>query len=129
MLSRSLLAMLILVALAASLNAWGANDLKWGHPQVPRAGACFYKEKGFAGDYFCISSGHSYNVLPDGINDRISSIRVFGGASVQIYNDSNFGGRNMQFREDVANLKKVALPSDPSKNWDDRISSIAVQSH
>jgi hypothetical protein len=125
---RFLLAMLILLAIA-SLDARASNEPKWGHPQVPRAGACFYKETGFAGDYFCISSGRSYNVLPDGLNDRISSIRVFGGATVRIYNDSNFCGLQMQFRKDVANLKKVALPSDPGKNWDDRISSIAVRSH
>ena len=62
--------------------AWGNN-----------AGACFYKEINYAGEYFCMRRGESYPNLPPGYNDRISSIKLMHHAEVTLYNDSNFGGR------------------------------------
>jgi Protein of unknown function (DUF3011) len=59
---------------------WGNPG--YGHrPPMPggpnwgkNAGACFYKEINYAGEYFCMRRGESYPNLPPGYNDRISSI-------------------------------------------------------
>ena len=89
----------------------------WGHNEaMPRAGACFYEDANFHGQYFCVQRGASYASLPRGFNDRISSVRVFG-ARVEIFKDRDFHGRTSQFRGDERNLRGA---------WKDDISSIRV---
>jgi hypothetical protein len=95
----------------------------WGR----NAGACFYKEINFAGEYFCMRRGESYPNLPPGYNDRISSIKILHGAEVTFYNDSNFGGRRGSTRRDVPNLKAWRTADDPSRTWNDRVSAIQVR--
>ena len=90
--------------------AWGRNEA------MPRAGACFYEDANFRGQYFCVPRGTTYASLPRGFNDRISSVKVFG-ARVAIFKDRDFHGRSSEFRGDVHNLKG---------NWKDDISSIRV---
>jgi hypothetical protein len=70
--------------------------------------------------------GESSNNLPPGYNDRISALRLFGGAEVTFYNDSNCG-RRASTRRDVANLKNWRTADDPTRAWNDRISSIQVR--
>jgi Beta/Gamma crystallin len=89
---------------------WGRNEA------MPRAGACFYEDANFHGQYFCVQRGSSYASLPRGFNDRISSVRVFG-AKVEIFKDRDFRGRSSEFHGDAHNLKG---------NWKDDISSIRV---
>jgi hypothetical protein len=98
----------------------------WGHPAFPRRGACFYQEPNFGGSYFCMRAGMSYTTVPPGFNDRITSIRVMG-ADVAIFNDTSFRGVGGRTRRDVANLRRWRLPTDPSRTWNDRISSIQVR--
>jgi len=105
----------------------GHRPPKPGGPNWGNSGACFYKEAGFGGEYFCMRRGESYNNLPPGYNDRISAIRVFGGAEVSFYNDSNYGGRRASTRRDVANLKNWRTADDPTRTWNDRISSFQVR--
>jgi hypothetical protein len=88
----------------------------WGRAAVPRAGACFYEDANFRGQYFCVPRGGAYTSLPRGFNDRISSIRVFG-AAVRIYEDRNFRGHARDIRRDTGNLRG---------DWRDTISSIRV---
>ena len=64
--------------------------------------------------------------MPPGFNDRISSIRVFNGAVVRLFADSNFAGDRMRVQNDVDNLKNFRLRRDPSRTWNDRISALAV---
>jgi hypothetical protein len=98
----------------------------WGRPHFPRAGACFYQAGGFNGDYFCMRVGERWPALPHGFNDTISSIRVFGGARVRIFNDHDFGGISTRIDHDVDSLLRYRIPENPAKSWNDRISSIAV---
>ena len=88
----------------------------WGREQQPQEGACFYEDKNFRGRYFCAPRGASYTSVPDGLNNRISSIRVFDG-EVRIFQDQKFHGKSTDIRGDVANLKG---------NWSDKVSSIRV---
>ena len=98
----------------------------WGRPHPPAGGACFYRDAGFNGDYFCLKDGERWPSLPPGFNDRISSIRVFGGARLRVFNDADFGGISAMIDHDVDDLSIFRLPENPFKSWNDRISSIAV---
>lgn len=104
----------VVMAAAAPLEAQ-----RWGRPRPPRAGACFYQNANFGGDYFCVQVDDAYDVMPEGLNDRISSIRVFGDASVVVYRDPNFRGRSTRFTDDIDNLQ--------FENWNDAISSLEVR--
>jgi len=116
------------------VNAYWGNPGPGHRPPMPggpnwgnKAGACFYKDINYSGEYFCLRRGESYSNLPPGYNDRISSIKVMHGATVTLFNDSNFGGRRGSTNRDVANLKNWRTADDPSRTWNDRISAIQVR--
>ena len=92
---------------------------RWGRPSTPRTGACFYRDADFRGDYFCARNGEDIPEMPSGMNDQVSSIRVFGDVEVTIYQDVRFRGRSARYRGDVRNLG--------SQGWNDRLSSISVK--
>ena len=99
---------------------------QWGRPHPPRAGACFYRDAGFNGDYFCMRRGDRWASMPSGFNDSISSIRLFGGVRIRLFNDSNFQGYTARLDHDVDDLHNIRVREDPSHTWNDRISSISV---
>src|SRR5262249_47148446 len=103
--------------LAASSSAFAQ---RWGHGRTPRDGACFYKDADFSGEYFCVSAGSNLPTIEDGLNDKISSMRLFGNTEVTVYRDRHFNGRSTRFGNDVHNLKNAG--------WNDTISSIEVRS-
>jgi hypothetical protein len=96
------------------------NGGKWDH-----GGACFYKDSDFRGDYICLHRGEQRASLPD-MNDRISSIRVFGGARVTVYINSNFSGQRADTAADIPNLSRWMVPG-MNHSWNDRISSMRVK--
>lgn len=106
-------------ALVLLCAAVPAQAQRWGRPRQPRAGACFYQNANFGGDYFCVEAGDEYDSMPDGLNDRISSIRLFGDASVVVYRNPNFGGRSTRFTDDVDNMQH--------EGWNDTVSSLRVR--
>ncbi len=106
------------VALALAM-ASTATAQRWGRERPPRDGICFYEDRDYRGDYFCARTGESFDSLPAGMNDRISSIRIFGRAEVTVFSDYDFRGRSSRFESDVRNLR--------GENWNDRISSVRVQ--
>jgi phage-related protein len=101
------------------LGATAADAQRWGRPRPPRAGACFYQNANFRGDYFCVQAGDGYDAMPEGLNDRISSIRLIGDASVTVYRNPNFSGRSTRFTDDVSNLQE--------EGWNDTVSSVRVR--
>lgn len=110
--------LLAVIALCASASTLAAQQ--WGRPRSPRDGACFYKDPNFNGDYFCLEAGDEYSRMPDEMNDKISSVKVFGRAEAFVYKDIRFEGRSSRFDGDVKNLK--------NEGWNDLISSIRVRS-
>jgi hypothetical protein len=105
-------------ALVVSIPAVASAQLRWGRPTAPRDGACFYRDAGFRGDYFCVRAGEDVPWIPGGLNDEISSIRTFGRAEVTVYRDRRFSGRSERFERDVFNLR--------NQGWNDRLSSLRV---
>jgi hypothetical protein len=103
----------------AGLFASDAGAQQWGRPRTPSAGACFYRDANYRGDYFCLRSGEDLDQMPSGLNDRISSIRTFGGVEVVVFRNPGFSGRTARFYQDVSNLQ--------SEGWNDTLSSLAVR--
>jgi hypothetical protein len=99
-------------------NGGDSDRPVWGRPQLPQSGACFYKDINFHGDYFCAPRGSSIKQVPHGSNDKISSIRLFGGATVTVYRDNNFDGASSHFTSDMRDLRTVG--------WNDLISSFQI---
>jgi hypothetical protein len=120
--SRTTLSAVLLLCLIAV----PALAQQWGRPHPPRMGACFYRDSDFRGDYFCLKVGERWPQMPPGFNDKITSIRVFNGAVVAIFEDGGYSGERMRIDGDVDTLKRFRLRHDPSRNWNDRISSLAV---
>lgn len=114
----------VLLLFFTSLPAFAQWD--WGRPHPPRSGACFYKEHDFGGDFFCLRPGERWPSLPRGFNDRISSVRVFGGARLRVFTNDNFNGPSLIIDHDIFDLRRVPVGPNPFKSWNDRISSLAV---
>lgn len=106
------------LGLLAGTSRVAEAQLRFGRAPQPRAGACFYEDSNFRGDYFCISSGEDVRQMPREMNDRISSVQIIGNASVVVYRDSRFRGQSARFDGDVRNLKR--------EGWNDLVSSIRV---
>jgi len=108
------------IALCALVGAQVVEAQRWGRPTTPRTGACFYQDSNFQGDYFCVGAEQDVTQVPDGMNDRISSIRTFGSTEVTIFQDSRFRGRSESFGGQIRNLR--------DEGWNDRLSSIRIRS-
>jgi len=117
---RSLIAVVGAIVLCALVGTQIVEAQRWGRPTAPRAGACFYRDANFQGDYFCSGAGQDVIQVPDDMNDRISSIRTFGNTEVTIFQDSRFRGRSESFGGNIRNLR--------DEGWNDRLSSIRIRS-
>ncbi len=71
-------------------------------PVTPKV--CFYRNQNYNGSSFCVAPGTSNNALMAGWNNSISSIRVFGGAKVQLCKNWNFSGRCAAYNTNIARL-------------------------
>ena len=107
-------------AFIVSIPAVASAQLRWGRPTVPRDGACFYRDAGFRGDYFCVRAGEDLPYIPGGLNDEISSIRTFGRAAGHRLPRPPLLGPLRALRRDVYNLR--------NQGWNDRLSSLRVDS-
>ncbi len=95
-----------------------------GPSNRPRSGACFFKNVNFTGDYFCSERGE--NIRQVRLDDEISSIQIFGHATVTIYKDPNFTGPQATTDRSVPDLHNWRMPNNPNLNWDNRISSARI---
>jgi hypothetical protein len=86
---------------------------------IPREGACFYRDADHRGRSFCIQSGDEVSSLPGGFDDEVSSIRTYGRVEVLVYRDTRFRGDSRQFTSNVRDLQ--------NEDFNDRISSVEVR--
>ena len=91
---------------------------RWGSEPMPEAGVCFFNDANFGGQYVCVRSGEDLTALPEGMNDKISSLRIIGNVDVMVFKDDNFSGASGRFLTDVRDLRR--------EGWSDRISSVRV---
>ena len=97
----------------------------WHGGRWERGGACFYKDPGFGGGFFCLRRGERRESLGD-YGDKVSSIRVFGGAHVAVYDDRDFRGASANSNHDRPDLRDWRVRQKPDHSWNDRISSVRV---
>jgi len=117
MVNRTIHALFVVAVLLAVPSA--ATAQRWGHGPFPGSGACFFQDVDFRGEYFCVGAGENVGRVPDDMNDRISSIRIFGRAEVAVFRDVRFGGGSARFGHSVRDLR--------DERWNDRISSMRVE--
>jgi hypothetical protein len=98
----------------------------WRGGRWDRGGVCFYKDRNFSGGFFCIRRGEFRDSLGS-FGDDISSIRVFGGARVTIYDDRNFRGGRATIGGDVPDLRQFQINAKPGHTWNNRVSSVRVR--
>jgi hypothetical protein len=109
---------LVVSCVAVLGTSQAAFAQRWGRGPVPRDGACFYKDADFHGDYFCVRTGDTLESIPRGLNDEISSIRLYGRSEVTVFKD-HLSGKSRRFERDVRNLK--------NEGWNDTVSSVDVR--
>ena len=96
----------------------------WNNRPNPRRGACIYTGRNFSGNHFCVRGGDRLPRLPGNFGDNVSSIQVFGGARVQVFNDRNYSNGSTVIPRSVADLRNV--PFRNGHTWNNRISSVIV---
>ena len=82
----------------------------------PEGSVCFYEHVNYQGASFCGSADSNW--IGSAWNDRVSSVRVRDGASIDMYQDINYTGTKITLNADNANF--VAL------NFNDALSSYRV---
>lgn len=85
----------------------GEGDLVIAPPAPPAPVAdkvCFYKNTGYSGGSFCVSPGAHDNHLPINWDNKISSIKVIGAASVKVCRDANYVGGCKTYGSSKPNL-------------------------
>lgn len=100
-------------------------ERSWNDRPFPAAGACFFRDYNFQGDRFCVRRGDRLPHLPLEFGDNISSIRLFGGARVVVYNDRDFRNGSEEFRGSINDLRTRRFRD--GHTWNDRISSVVVR--
>jgi peptidase inhibitor family I36/uncharacterized protein DUF4214 len=108
--------MMMGAALLAQVST--ASAQRWGRETTPRSGVCFYEDINFNGRYFCSPVGAVTEGVPSGMNDRISSVRVFGNAVATVYRDPNLRGQAKVIDYNVADMRGMG--------FNDRVSSYVV---
>jgi len=93
-----------------------------------------YEDAEYRGDRLVLYPGDSLENLSGltfenggRLNDRISSIRVEGGAELYVHADARFRGAVMRLTENTRDLTGRPLPGSVSTSWNDRISSLRVE--
>jgi len=105
---------------------WWWNSGRGHRPEPWRGtGACFYRNVGYDGAYFCLARGERVDHLPPGYNNAISSIQIVRANRVIIFSQDNFNGHAGELHDDVPNLKQWRIPGT-GKSWNNRVSSIRV---
>ena len=108
----------ILMGAALLAHVSTASAQRWGREATPRSGVCFYEDINFQGRYFCSPAGTTTASVPSGMNDRVSSVRVFGNAVVTLYRDPNLRGQAKVVDYDVPDMRGLG--------FNDRVSSYSV---
>src|SRR6185436_17210024 len=108
----------VLSVAALRESAAASGQMRWGSDAMPNAGVCFFRDKQFRGEYFCVRAGESVARVPGDMNDEISSLRVIGRVDVQLFKDDRFKGQSGRYFTDVRDLKR--------EGWNDAVSSLRV---
>ena len=85
---------------------------------------CVFRDIQYQGVEQCFNPGDSVSTLQS-LNGQASSIRIYGRATVTVWDETNFRGHTTVFTSSMPDLGQVRLES---KSWSDRIQSLQVGS-
>lgn len=102
-------------------GGFGRNDRDNDRDNRPsRDRICVYEDINYGGRSQCWNADEEEdNLAGRGWNDRISSVRVYGRARVDLFRDSNFRGARITLERDTPDLGAL--------QWGDQISSFHVR--
>jgi hypothetical protein len=106
------ISLILVVAFSASAGA----QSRLGRQNEDKV--CFYMDAHYNGDSFCARPGEQVPNIGGRLNDRISSIRIYGRLEVTVFENDNFDGAQRSFSRDVPNLNNIG--------WNDKITSFRV---
>lgn len=121
--------------LALAAVAWGSNRRDrdgWERCDPDRPRVIIYEDADFRGGALVLYPGERLTDLrrlqfDNGkqVNDRISSVRIEGGASILLFDDYDFQGQVLRTTSDIRNFAYRPMP-DLNLPWNDRVSSLIV---
>src|SRR5437867_4040955 len=85
---------------------------------------CIFKDIQYQGIEQCFNPGDTVSTLQS-LNGQPSSIRIYGRASVTVYDSTDFRGHSAVVTSSVPDLGQVRIDN---KSWNDRIRSLQVTS-
>jgi hypothetical protein len=123
-LSAFALGLLVTAGLATQLSAAPQFGIGRDRNQNGRDRVCLYQDIRYVGAERCYNVGDEVTSLDH--NAQASSIRIYGRASIVVYEETNFRGHQAEFSSDIPDLKLRAVGN--GHTWNDRISSLRVVS-
>src|SRR5204863_6021975 len=110
-----------------------AAMLLYGLPVVPPNAAaqfgrgddrvCLYQDIHYEGWAECYRPGDQVPTMRDH-NNNVSSIRIYGRATIIVYDNTDFRGQSAEFTSDVPDLGLRSFIG--SRSWSDKIGSFEV---
>ena len=113
--------------LVAAITPSGANAQYGRNDRREGDLVCVYENSSFSGWEECYRPGDEVGDMHTH-NNKVSSIRVSGRASVSIYDGKNFGGMLAQLNSDVRDMGQLSMgrTSFGNVSWNDRVESFRV---
>ena len=118
----SILAFGAVIGLCAVSRVDAAGQYNGGD-RARRDQVCVYKDINYQGAEQCYSPGNEINDL-GAQRKSISSIRVYGRATVTVYEDTTFRGHSAEFTSDVSDLGRRMMAGNTA--WSDHIDSLRI---
>jgi hypothetical protein len=119
----SVLALGVVVGLCAVPRVDAAVQYDRGNDRVRGDQVCVYRDINYQGAEQCYRAGDEINNLGAQRNS-ISSIRVYGRATVIVYEKASFSGHSAEFNSDVSDLGRRMMAGNTA--WSDHINSLRI---
>ena len=119
----SLLAFGVIVGLYAAPRLDAAVQYGRANDRAREDQVCVYKDINYQGAEQCYRGGDQINSL-GAQSKTISSIRVYGHATVTVYENTSFRGHSAQFTSDVSDLGRQMMAGN--RSWSDHIESLRI---
>jgi hypothetical protein len=118
----SVLALGAIVGLCLLPRVDAAAQFNQGRDRARGDQVCVYKDINYQGPEQCYGAGEINNL--GALRQSISSIRVYGRATVTVYENTDFRGRSAQFMSDVSDLGRQMMAGNTA--WSDHIDSLRI---
>src|SRR4029077_17253847 len=115
----------VVVGLCTVARVDAAGQFGGGNNRARADQVCVYKDINYQGSEQCYSAGDEINNL-GAQSKSISSIRVYGRATVTVYENTTFRGHSAEFISDVSDLGRQTMAGNTA--WSDHIDSLRVGS-